>query len=480
MPFAFDIIAVELWLLAISLLILALDMFFEPDKKWLHILSIVSFLVAISWLAINFFLEKKGFYGFLSINIWNSSLKILLLIASCICVVLSPPILKKDNIYSAEFYFLLNIVVVSMLLLISSLHLFFIYICLETASISSFILCSLNKNNKFAIEGGMKYFLLNAFSSAILLYGIAFIFGATGSFALEEIYTSLSSSNAQNNMAVLGIFLLVVGFGFKISLVPFHMWTPDVYSSSSLTITAFFSTPVKIAFIAIFIKICMLALIPYFQFLQIILGVLFILTLLVSNVLALVQKDVKRMIAYSSISHAGFLILAALNIPIQGVASLYFYFFSYIFASLGVFTCLVYLSGNKERIQLDDLRGLASKHPVVCCSFIYFFFSLAGLPITAGFIAKLILFYDALKSGYLELVAIGLVASVISAGYYLKIGIQFFSKPTTRPIFFGQVNFSTKVILFICVVVLFVLGIYPSLLDWNIKLIQGKLPYPFL
>lgn len=480
MPFSFDIIAVELLLLAVGFLILFLDMFFISNKKWLHILSVLSFFIAIFWLVTNFFLEKKGFYGFLSINSWNSSIKILLLIASCICIVLSPPILKKDGIYSAEFYFLFHIVLVSILLLISSLNLFFIYICLETASISSFILCSLNKNNPFAIEGGMKYFLLNAFSSAILLYGIALIFGATGSFFLEEIYTGLSATKTQNTMALLGIFFLVVGFGFKISLVPFHMWAPDVYSSSSLTITAFFSVPMKIAFIAVFIKVCMLALIPYFQFLQILLGIILALTLLVSNTLALVQKDIKRIIAYSSISHAGFLILAAFNIPIQGIASLYFYIFSYIFASLGVFTCLIYLSGKKDHIQLDDLRGLAIKHPIVCSVFMFFLFSLAGLPVTAGFIAKLTLFYDALKSGYFGLVAIGLLASTISAGYYLKIGINFFSKPLTTPIFFGHITFSTKFILFICVAVLFVLGVYPSLLDWNIELIQGKLPHPFL
>jgi NADH-quinone oxidoreductase subunit N len=477
---SFDLIAVEVWLLVVAVVILFLDMFFTIHKKWIHRLCIFSFFIAIAWLIANFFLEKEGFYGFVAVNSWNSSLKILLLLATAICVLLSPPILKENKIYSSEFYFLILVVLVSMLLLISSFHLFFIYICLESVSITSFLLCTLNKNNKLAVEGGMKYFLLNAFSSAILLYGITFLFGTTGSFDLREIYTVFSMEHSSGAMTLLGIFFLLVGFGFKISLAPFHMWTPDVYQSSSLTVTAFFSTPVKIAFVAAFVKICVVALAPYFHFLQWILGILFVLTLLLGNTLALVQKNIKRMLAYSSISHAGFFMLGLLNIPTQGIASLWFYFIAYVFSSLGVFTCLACLVGKKEVIELDDLKGLASKHPVVSSALIFFLFSLAGLPVTAGFIAKLTLFYDGLKAGYFGLVALGLLASVISAGYYLKIGVKLFSSSVPAESTVSEVNFSIKIILFFCTFILLLLGIYPSFLDWNLLLFQGRLPHPFL
>ncbi len=477
---SFNLIAAEIWLLAIGFVILIVDMFFAPNKKWIHCLSVASMLVAIVWLIANFFLETQGFYGFLATNTWNNSLKILLIIATAICVLLSPPVLEQNKIHSSEFYFLLHVVLVSMLFLTDSLHLFFIYICLETASITSFILCSLNTNNKLAVEGGMKYFLLNAFASAILLYGITLLFGATGSFNLLQIHSSFLAANSVDSIAILGILFLVVGFGFKIALVPFHMWTPDIYASSALTITAFFSTPMKIAFIAIFVKICIVALITYFQLLEWMLGILLVLTLIVANLLALVQKDIKRILAYSSISHAGFLILGILNIPTGGITSLYFYFITYIFASLGVFACLIYLTGKKEVICLDDLTGLGSKHPLVSSIFIFFLFSLAGLPITGGFIAKLILFYNALQAGYLGIVIIGLLASIISTGYYLKLGIQLFSPSMTKINSAQEINIRSQFVLCCCVIVLLVLGIFPSVLDWNIELIQGKLLFSFL
>ena len=475
----FSLIAVELFILFIAFFILALDLFFPRAKKFFLSISLVSLLGSVFYLVANFFLEEQGFYGFIESNPFHNSIKILLIIASLICLVLSPKILKQDKIYSAEFFFFFLIVLVSMLLLLNSQHLFFIYICLETASITSFILCSLNKNNLRSIEGGMKYFLLNAFSSAILLYGISLIFASSGSFALEQIYLQLANQTSVSLTTTLGILLLVTGFGFKISLVPFHMWAPDVYSSAPLSITAFFSTPLKIAFIVIFTKICMVALIPYLKFLQVLLGLLFIITLLVSNLLALVQKEVKRIIAYSSISHAGFLLLAALNIPTQGITSFYFYIIAYIFSSLGVFACLIYLMGNKEIILLDDLQGQANKHPVVCGIFCFFLFSLAGLPLSAGFIAKLTLFYDALKSGYFGLVMVGLIASAISAGYYLKIGAKFFAKETINKQSLSSSSFAIQSILILCIFVLLALGIYPSLLDWNISFLQGVLPLPF-
>ena len=475
----FSLIAVELFILLSAFLILTLDLFFVRAKKLFLVISLVSLMGSVLYLIANFFIQEQGFYGFIVSNPWNNSIKILLIIASLFCLILSPKILKQDKIYSAEFYFFFLTVLVSMLLLLSSQHLFFIYICLETASITSFILCSLNKNNLRAIEGGMKYFLLNAFSSAILLYGISLVFASTGSFSLEQIHFQLANQTPISLSATLGILLLVTGFGFKISLVPFHMWAPDVYSSAPLCITAFFSTPLKIAFIVIFTKICMVALISHLQFLQILLGLLFIITLLVSNLLALVQKEVKRIIAYSSISHAGFLLLAALNIPTQGVASFYFYIVAYIFASLGVFACLIYLMGNKEVILLDDLRGQATKHPVICGVFCFFLFSLAGLPVSAGFIAKLTLFYDGLKAGYFGLVMVGLIASAISAGYYLRIGAKFFAKKSISEQTSFPPNFAIQSVLLLCIFVLLALGIYPSLLDWNISFLQGILPFPF-
>ena len=359
----FGLIAAELWLIAGAFLILLAGMFAPTKHNLPSLLSSVFHLIAILWLVIYFPVQGEGFYGFIFADSWSSSLKILLILGSLFCVLMGSDFLKFHNIHSAEFYFLTHIVLVSMLLLISSEHLFFIYLCLETASITSFVLAALNRKSLFAIEGAMKYFLLNAFSSAILLYGIVLIFGASGSFELGQIQNFLSKEVLQI-LPTLSVVLITVGFGFKISLVPFHMWAPDLYEGSPLNITAFFSTPLKISFVAVFAKICILAFSSYSQVWVTIIFILTALSLMAGNLLALAQHKIKRVLAYSSIGHAGFLMLGVLSFSFQGIASLFFYFTVYSLGSLGIFASIIYLTGKKEVLYFEDLRGLGFSHPL--------------------------------------------------------------------------------------------------------------------
>ena len=308
----FGLIAAELWLLAGAFLILLAGMFFPTKENIPSILSPFFHLIAILWLVVYFSTTGEGFYGFIFADNWSQSLKVLLILGSLFCVLMGSDFLKIHKIYSAEFYFLTHIVLISMLLLISSEHLFFIYLCLETASITSFVLAALNRKSLFAVEGAMKYFLLNAFSSAILLYGIVLIFGSSGSFELQQIQNFLNTESIQP-LPALGVLLITVGFGFKISLVPFHMWAPDLYEGSPLNITAFFSTPLKISFISVFAKICIFAFYSYSQIWVTIVFILTALSLMAGNLLALAQHKIKRVLAYSSISHAGFLMIGILR-----------------------------------------------------------------------------------------------------------------------------------------------------------------------
>ena len=351
-----------------------------------------------------------------------------------------------------------------MLLLVSSEHLFFIYLCLETASITSFVLAALDRKSIFSIEGTMKYFLLNAFSSAILLYGIVLVFGASGSFELHSIQNFLNQGSLQV-LPALGVLLITVGFGFKISLVPFHMWAPDLYEGSPLNITAFFSTPLKISFIAAFAKICILA---FYAYSQIWIAVIFILTalsLIAGNLLALAQHKIKRVLAYSSIGHAGFLMLGVLSFSFQGIASLFFYFTVYSLGSLGIFASIIYLTGKKEVLYFDDLRGLGFSHPLTSSLLIFFLFSLAGIPLTGGFIGKLYLFYAGIQNGYLILVILGMLASLISVGYYFRFGIKLFSKTYQSNNTQNISSLGAVIVFSTCAFLLLVLGLFPSLLD---------------
>ena len=469
----FQFITAELCLLLSGFLILGLDLFAKKDKQYnFAYLSIIFHLVAIFWLIYNFNLEGKAFYDLVLIDKWSNFIKILLLVGSLICIFISPKFLKNYSANYAEFYFLIHVILVSCLFLVSSSNLLFIYLSLETASITSLVLCSINKHNKFSTEATMKYFLLNAFSSAILLYGITLIFGTSGTFELAAMQQIFINQQSIQITTELGVFLLVVGFGFKIALVPFHMWAPDLYEGSLLNITAFFATPLKIAYVATLAKICILALISYSHIWTVLLSLMAALSFIIGNLLALVQNKIKRVLAYSSISHSGFLILGILSFSVDGLSSLIFYFVVYTFASLGVFASIIYLTGKKDEVCFDDLKGCAFTHPIMSGLLIFALLSLAGIPITGGFIGKLYLFYNGLNSGLLILVILGILGSVISVGYYLKFSVKLFTK-VEKPVESNNIRSLTiGSIILVCCFVLIALGVLPSLLDGIISTIK--------
>lgn len=464
-----DLIAPELFLLLAGFFILLIDLFCKTSKNYSFI-SIIFHLIAAGWVMLNFNLEGEGFYGFIFANKWSNSLKLLLIIGSLLCTLISPSFLKHYKINFAEFYFLLHIVLVSMLLLVSSSQLLFIYLCLETASLTSFVLSALNRNSKFSSEAAIKYFLLNAFSSAILLYGIALIFGNTGSFNLETI-NEILIKQAVNNLVILSVIFITLGFAFKISLVPFHMWAPDLYEGVPLNLTAFFSTPLKIAFIAVFTKICLSAFMSYSHIWSFIILILSILSILAGSLLAMVQTKIKRVLAYSSIAHAGFLMMGLLSFKSNGIIFMFFYFTIYTFSNLGIFASFIYLTGKKEIIYFEDLIGSGFKHPIVASFLILCCFSLTGIPLTGGFIGKFYLFHSSLESNYFLLVVAALLGSAISAGYYLKFSIKLFTKNSIS-VENNIQSSSLLICLFICVGFILLLGVFPSLLQKAVNIPQ--------
>jgi NADH-quinone oxidoreductase subunit N len=331
---------------------------------------------------------------------------------------------RREGIDFGEYYVLILFAAVGMLLMAAGGNLLIIFLGLEVMSIAIYVLAGIMRDDARSVEAAFKYFLLGAFASAFLLYGIALIYASTGTFDLAGINRVFAEQSALRILPIVitGLALLIVGFGFKIALVPFHMWTPDVYEGAPTTITAFMATGVKAAAFAAFVRVFWHALPQLQPSWTEIMWVLAVVTMTVGNVIALVQTNIKRMLAYSSIAHAGYILVAFVAGNQLGTASILFYLLAYSFMNIGAFTVVILL-GNKgeERTLISDYSGVGSRHPLLAAALAIFMFSLAGVPPTAGFMAKFYVFSAAIQAGYYWLAVIGVVNSAIAAYYYLRV-----------------------------------------------------------
>jgi NADH-quinone oxidoreductase subunit N len=375
--------------------------------------------------------------------------------------------LHFDKINVGEYYALLLFSTTGMILLAQAAHLIMIFLGLEVLSLAVYILVGLPKHSFRANEASLKYFLLGAFASGFFLYGLTFVYGATGSLALENISQYiLQSGLGSNTYLLIGMALVLAGFSFKMALVPFHMWTPDVYEGASTPVTAFMAVGVKAAIFAALVRFFWMA----FPELQIkwlpMLWLLSVLTMTVGNLLALVQDNVKRMLAYSSIAHAGYILIAVVAGTDRGLTGMLFYILSYTFMTIGIFGVIILIQsrfGVGERV--DDFQGLGFKYPLLGVVTAIFLFSLAGIPPTAGFAAKFYIFSAAVESQFIWLVILGVINSAIAVYYYLRLVIVFYSPVTVKS---GQEEVSLKAPAFgICALVITAwatlqLGLFPG------------------
>jgi NADH-quinone oxidoreductase subunit N len=321
-----------------------------------------------------------------------------------------------------EYYALILFALLGAMLMASGGDLLIIFLGLEILSLAQYILAGMRHNVLKSSEAAMKYFLLGAFATGFLLYGIALVYGATGTTNLAGIVTATREGELTNYpLMSIGMGLLVVGFGFKIAAVPFHMWTPDVYEGAPTPVTAFMSTGVKAAAFVALERVFVTALgdlqgswVPIFWGLA-------VLTMTVGNLIAISQQNIKRMLAYSSIAHAGYLLIALVAAGPAGLSGLFFYLLAYAFMNLGAFAVVVALEQREDRyLHVDDYRGLGFRYPLLGVAMALFMFSLSGLPPTAGFMAKFYVFSAAVEQGYIVLTVIGVVNSLISLYYYLR------------------------------------------------------------
>jgi len=438
----------------------------ENHRKPLGILAIFGTLAAglASWYQLGFG-TVHAFYG--TIQTDSFSVFFHLLIAAVVLVTLlsSLDYFRGHANIAGEYYALVLFGATGMMLMTSSVELLMVFVGLEISSISTYIMAGFRKGKAVTSESSIKYFLLGSFATAFFLYGIALAFGSTGSTRIDIISHGLSST-ATPTLAILSLALIIIGIGFKVSAAPFHVWTPDVYQGAPAPVVGLMSTAPKAAAFAVLLRILFSGFPSYEPRWAALIWVIAALSMFVGNLGALMQRDVKRMLAYSSIAHAGYLLVAYTAFPADGIASACFYTAAYAAMNVGAFTVITLITGYDEEARtLDDYAGLALKRPVLGALLGFFLLSLIGIPFTGGFFGKFYVFSAALHAGNVWLAVIGLLNSGIACFYYLRLLATIYARPandTGRIDVTAPVSVCGAIALTLTAVATLLLGIAPN------------------
>ena len=419
----------EIFLSLSIMFLLILGVFKKNSSKLIQNISLIVLLVT-SVITLNETLgiqETLLFNSSVVIDYLSSFMKIVTLLAAFLVLVISSNYLKTLKIFKIEYPILILSSVLGMMIMISSNDLIVFYMGLELQSLALYVLATFNRDQLKSSEAGLKYFVLSALSSGLLLYGCSLIYGFTGSTNFNIIANQLNS----NEYAItFGIVFILVGLAFKISAVPFHMWAPDVYEGSPTSVTLFFTMVPKIAALTVFIRFLYVPFLNLIDQWQMILIFLSIASMLFGAIAAIGQTNLKRLIAYSSIGHVGYTLAGVATGSNDGIQSSVIYITIYILMNLGLFSCLLMMKRNNKYFEdIEDLSGLSKNHPLMSLSLLVILFSLAGIPPLAGFFAKFYIFKSVLEQSMYFLAIIGLLSTVVAAFYYLRIiKIMYFDK----------------------------------------------------
>jgi len=392
---------------------------------------------------------------------------VFLLIAG-VTILASMDFITRENLPQGEFYALLLFAVAGMMMMCGSNDLMMIFLGLEILSISTYVLAGYRRHDLRSNESAMKYFLLGSFASAFFLYGTALIFGATGTTSLTGIATALNGPDIQITLAYLAAAMILIALSFKVAVAPFHIWTPDVYEGAPSPVTGFMSVGPKAAGFAVLFRIFMTAF-PLLQDRWIdVFAVIAALTMVIGNIVAIAQPNIKRMLAYSSIAHAGYVAMSFAAASDRGLSSGLFYLLAYSMMSLGAFTVITVLSRSEDKlVQLSDFAGLGTKRPGLAALLTLFLLSSAGVPGTAGFAGKFFIFRSALESGLRWLTVIAVVSTVVSFYYYLSVIVQMYMHPPSEDFADLRPSPSWNLALLITAASTIYLGVLPSrVLEW--------------
>jgi NADH-quinone oxidoreductase subunit N len=447
----------ELYMLLFSVVFLFLSLGRRKADifMWAKVLSLLGLVVTL--LGIN--AKDNLFYGAYRIDLYSQVFKAILVYGLIFVIFMLDRKNEVEEGYQAEYFMFLGFSTLGLMMLVSSVELISIAISLEISSYSLYVIVPLRKGQtKIQLEASMKYLFFGAISTGIMLYGMSYLYGMTHSTFLANILFLLPKFLDQP-IGILAVVLTLTGFFFKLSLFPFHFWAPDIYEGASNTTTTFIATVPKVAAAALLIRIVTMATSADPAFVTILI-VLAALSMTIGNLVGLVQKDIKRLLAYSGIAHAGYVIMGILAISKDGNAAAIYYMVVYLFMNLGCFYVVLLLSKSGENISLDDLSGLAKRAPLLAFTLAVSACSLAGIPPTGGFTGKLFLFTSAFKAGHLNIVIIGAVNTVISIFYYLNLVRMSYSREpiTTEPI---RLSFQEKALCYVLICLVLYLGIMP-------------------
>ncbi|TCD02824.1 NADH-quinone oxidoreductase subunit N [Pedobacter psychroterrae] len=447
--------------IAVTALVVLYAGLFKAKKALLPI-TLIGLLTALGFVAVSWNTDQV-YYGMMQMDNFALAFSGITILGTLFIFLLTQNYFAKDSENIAEYFTLILFALVGIVIMVSYKNMSMLFIGLEIMSVSLYILAGIRKSNFASNEASLKYFLMGAFSTGFLLFGITLIYGATGSFDLDAInnylvgnYTSISP------MFYSGLILMMIGLSFKIGAAPFHFWVPDVYEGSPTLIMSFMSTVVKTAGFAAFLRLFADTFAPLHDFWMPPLMVIVCLTLLIGNVTALFQKNFKRMLAYSSVSHAGYLLFSLIALTANSANNVLVYAAAYTFASIIAFGVLIIVKQKTGSDHFDSFNGLAKRNPLIAFVLTVAMLSLAGIPLTAGFIGKYLMFLNVMQEYQILLVAFAILNALVGFYYYFKVIVAMYFKEGK------EIELETpaqyRVVLVLSVIITLFLGIYPAVI----------------
>jgi NADH-quinone oxidoreductase subunit N len=434
MQLDFSIILPLTILIAWACALLLADLFIPKERKGTTaFLAALGLAMTLGFTVTQIGREATSFNGMVTLDGFSTFTSALILVSGLLGIALAYGYLKRMGIERGEYYALMLFSITGMLLMTQASDLIIVFLALELLSIPLYVLAAFARPNLQSEEAGIKYFLLGAFATGFIVYGTALVFGATGTTSLSGIFTAASDSTP-SLLLTIGSALLLIGLGFKVAAVPFHMWTPDVYQGSPSAVTAFMSSGAKIAGFAALLRVFATAFPTLSADMTGILWVLAALTMIVGNFTAISQTNIKRMLAYSSIAHAGYILMAFVpygnkDVVATSVAAGLFYLFAYILTNFGAWGVVIALEKSEGKgLEISDYMGLAKKYPALAAAMTVFMLSLIGFPPTLGMVGKFYLFSSAIEGGFTGLAIIGVLTSLVSAYYYSRVVVNMYMR----------------------------------------------------
>jgi NADH-quinone oxidoreductase subunit N len=451
----------EIVLSIFGMIVMSLEPLLD-EKAGRKILGLIALVGTLAGLGATWFMAHApglAFWNMVQVNEFSVFFHILIIAITGIVILSSYEYMAVQRIRAGEYYALILFGAVGMALMTSAVELVLIFIALEISSISSYVLTGFRRHEAASAEGSLKYFLLGSFATAFFLYGVAMMFGATGSTNIDQIGRALQTTRIPL-LAFVAVAFMFVGLGFKVAAAPFHVWTPDVYEGAPAPIVGLMSTAPKAAAFAVLLRIVFLINVPGTMWL---IWLAAALSMTLGNLGALVQNNVKRLLAYSSIAHAGYTLVAFAAAPVLGTSAAMFYAAAYAAMNLGAFAVVSHFANAGERyVSLEDYEGLGRSSPLLAATLTIFLLSLIGIPMTGGFFAKFYVFTAAVKDNLIWLTIIGVLNSGVGAYYYLRVIVVMYMRESRKEVPVSRVPVALGLALISCVAATVFLGVFPD------------------